>query len=38
MKTKGQVMQARSDQTTAQIELAKLRDQVSPRREPPWTP
>lgn len=29
MKTKGQVMQARSDQTTAEIELAKLRDQVS---------
>jgi outer membrane protein TolC len=29
MKTKGQVMQARSDQTTAQIELAKLTDQVS---------
>lgn len=29
LKTKGQVMQARSDQTAAEIELAKLRDQVS---------
>ena len=29
MKTKGQVMQARSDQTTSEIELAKLRDQVA---------
>ena len=28
-KTKGQVMQARSDQTTSEIELAKLRDQVA---------
>lgn len=29
LRTKGQVMQARSDQTTAEIELEKLRDQVS---------
>jgi len=29
MKTRGQVMQARSDQTTQEIELAKLRDQVA---------
>ena len=29
MRTKGQVMQARSDQTTQEIQLAKLRDQVA---------
>ncbi len=29
MRTKGQVMQARSDQTQGEIELAKLKDQVS---------